>query len=165
MIMADNIAQIESAIINPQSGLPEEVFLFTSRLTPMINVDLLIKNQTGETLLTWRDDGYGAPGWHIPGGVIRYKETIAERIRKVAQSELGTGVEFKQEPITVKEFIHPDRKNRGHFISLLFECRLTGMPDDKIRYRHGAPLPGQWMWHAQCPKNLLSVHEIYCNFI
>jgi colanic acid biosynthesis protein WcaH len=163
--MAENIAKVESAIADPLAGLPEEVFLFASRIMPMINVDLLIKNPDGATLLTWRDDGYAAPGWHIPGGVIRYKEAIAVRIRKVAQSELGTGVEFKPEPVTIKEFIHSDRKNRGHFISLLFECRLTGMPDEKIRYQQGKPLPGQWMWHAQCPENLLSVHEIYCKFI
>ena len=72
------INQIESSIENPSNGLPEDIFLLISRLTPLINVDLLIKNEQNHTLLTWRDDGYYPPGWHVPGGIIRFKETIAE---------------------------------------------------------------------------------------
>lgn len=43
----------------------------------MVNVDLLIKNvSSNETLLTWREDEYYGPGWHVPGGIVRFKETI-----------------------------------------------------------------------------------------
>jgi colanic acid biosynthesis protein WcaH len=34
----------------------------------------------GRTLLTWRDDESFGAGWHVPGGIIRYKETAADRI-------------------------------------------------------------------------------------
>ena len=71
-------------IPNAQTGLPEELFYFVSQLTPLINVDLLIKNQQGQTLLTWRDDRFHGPAWHIPGGIIRFKEKIEDRILKVA---------------------------------------------------------------------------------
>jgi colanic acid biosynthesis protein WcaH len=56
------IKLLEAHINNPSEGLPEEVFLFVSRITPMINVDLLIKNERKGTLLTWRDDGIYPPG-------------------------------------------------------------------------------------------------------
>lgn len=75
---------LESYIQNPANGLPKELFLFVSRITPLINVDLLIKNEHGHTLLTWRNDAY-YHGWHVPGGVIRYKEAIAERVKAVAK--------------------------------------------------------------------------------
>ncbi|SVE18316.1 uncharacterized protein METZ01_LOCUS471170, partial [marine metagenome] len=79
-----SIAQVERLIKDPSYGLPEEIFYLVSRITPLINVDLLIHNKNGETLLTWRGgDETSKPGWHIPGGIVRYKEKIADRIRAV----------------------------------------------------------------------------------
>ena len=62
----------------------------------MINVDLLIRDDTDRTLLTWRHDAFYGPGWHVPGGIIRFKESAANRIAAVAQGELGTKVELRQ---------------------------------------------------------------------
>ena len=39
------IETLETAIGDPKRGLPENVFLFTSRITPLIAVDLLIQRQ------------------------------------------------------------------------------------------------------------------------
>jgi ADP-ribose pyrophosphatase YjhB (NUDIX family) len=131
----------------------------------MVNVYLLIKNESNRTLLTWRDDGYYKAGWHVPGGIIRYKETIAERIQAVAKTELGTEVEFLTEPLAVNEIIHPKRRERGYFISLLYRCSLTTLPDESLHYESGTPKPNQWMWHETCPENIITVHEIYRRFI
>lgn len=159
------IEDIESVITNPSVGLPDDVFLLISRMTPLINVDLLIKNEQNETLLTWRDDGYYPPGWHIPGGIIRFKETIENRIHACALNELGADVKFKKIPLAINEFIHPSRKNRGHFLSLLFECSLISPPDENLRYKRGIPNPGEWAWHGTCPNNIVAVHEMYREFI
>ena len=159
------IDTIDSLIDDPRKGLPEEVFLFASRITPLVNVDLLIKNGKGETLLTWRDDGHWKPGWHIPGGIIRYQEPMTNRIRAVGKIELGAEVEFQPHPLTIKEIIIPGRSVRGHFISFLFSCSLTTAPDSSLEYRSGNPLAGQWMWHQGCPEDLLEVHEIYREYI
>jgi len=123
MTMAENITKVESAIAD-LAVLTEKAFLFVRRITPMINVDLLIKNPDGAILLTWYDDRYWSPGWHIPGGIVRYKETMAECILKMAQHERETGVEFRPEPLKIKKIIHLVRKKRSHFISMLFACRL-----------------------------------------
>lgn len=160
------IEQLETAAGDPRMGLPEDVFLFVTRLTPMINVDLLIRDLEGRTLLTWRDDGYEySPGWHIPGGIIRYKESSADRIQAVARIELGTTVHFQPEPLTIREVIHPVRKNRGHFISILYLCELTGPLDEAHHFAAGEPSPGQWAWHSQCPPNLIPVHDMYRPFL
>lgn len=156
---------LESLIKDPSKGLPEDVFLFVSRITPIINVDLLIKNEQNHTLLTWRDDGYWSPGWHIPGGIIRYKETIADRLNAVAANELGAQITFKKEPLVVNEFIHPSRRARGHGISLLYECSLIGPLDEDLRYGKGVRKPGEWAWHSRCPDDIISVHEMYRKFI
>ncbi len=159
------ISAIDSLIGDPSKGLPDDVFLFASRITPMVNVDLLIRNERGQTLLTWRDDGYWEAGWHVPGGIIRYKETIAQRIKAVAKTELGAEVEFQPAPLAINEIIIADRRNRGHFMSLLYQCSLIAVPDEGLQYKSGEPLPDQWMWHDTCPENIIAVHEIYRGYI
>jgi len=151
--------------MNPKKGLPEDVFVFLSSISPVINVDLLIKDKHGRTLLTWRDDIYNGAGWHIPGGVIRFKETLAERVRAVAAGELGARVKFTKEPIAVNEVIHPSRKPRGHFISLLYHCELISPLDKKIKFKGGRLRPGDWAWHKNCPSNIIAVHRMYRKFI
>ena len=71
-----DLSKIEKKINNPKKGLPDEIFYFVGRLTPYINVDLLIKSPTEGTLMTWRDDKYSGKGWHLPGGIIRFREKI-----------------------------------------------------------------------------------------
>jgi hypothetical protein len=66
--MAALIRQLDGLIDAGAGGLPEELFLFVSRITPLINVDLLIQDDGRRTLLTWRSDRFFGPGWHVPGG-------------------------------------------------------------------------------------------------
>jgi ADP-ribose pyrophosphatase YjhB (NUDIX family) len=155
---------LESSIQNPSQGLPEDLFLFISRITPLINVDLLIKNEQNYTLLTWRDDRYYPPGWHIPGGIIRFKETIADRIKAVAKNELGAKVKFKNTPLAINEGFNDTRKSRGHFISLLYQCDLITQPNNDLRCNGNSPKQNEWMWHNTCPADIISVHEMYRKF-
>jgi ADP-ribose pyrophosphatase YjhB (NUDIX family) len=163
--LAALIRQLDSQIDIEAGGLSEEVFLFVSRVTPLINVDLLIRDDKGRTLLTWRSDRFYGPGWHVPGGIIRYKETAADRLRIVAERELGAVVEFDASPILVHESIDPGRHDRGHFISLLYKCRLVGDLDQQRRYSREAPLPYQWLWHERCPENLIQEQRAYAAFM
>ena len=41
------------------------------------------------SLLCWRHDNFYGPGWHVPGGVLRHKETLQERVKAVLISECG----------------------------------------------------------------------------
>ena len=91
------IQHIEKYKKNPKNGLPEDLFLFASRIVPMINVDLLIKDKKKGVLLTWRKKGEKTrAAWHLPGGIIRFQEKIYDRIRKVASIELKSKVIFKK---------------------------------------------------------------------
>lgn len=155
---------IENQIDNPSKGLPEEVFLFLSRLTPMVNVDLLIKNEQGGTLLAWRDDQYAGAGWHIPGGIIRYKEDMKTRIKKTIKTEIGLPVKFEPVPIAINQLIHKNHQNRAHFISLLFKCFLSNkyiIKNKNITSKDN----GYLAWHKSCPKNLIKVHKLYKSYI
>lgn len=156
MNINEAIQFLDGQIPNPKVGLPEEIFLFVSRITPLVNVDLLIKDEKGRTLLSWRNNATDGIGWHVPGGIIRFKEKIETRIKMVAQNEIGTTVEFDPTPITINEVICKQNV-RGHFISLLYKCFLTGkyVPQNK-----------NLKWHGSCPKNLIKLHQkIYKKFI
>ncbi len=159
------LAEVMQAIENPRLSLPKDVFYFISQLTPMVNVDLLIKNASGETLLTWRADEFYGPGWHIPGGILRFKEHAATRIQKVAESELDASVTAEATPVVVREVMAPHRDIRGHFISMLYRCKLTSMPDEAHRFDPGNPRNNQWMWHKGCPANIIPQHEAYRSLI
>lgn len=165
MNIQDALKAMDAFVSNPQSGLPEEVFVLISKWTPLVNVDLLIKDNEGRTLLAWRDDAYYEQGWHIPGGIIRFKETFEQRIHAVAKNELGATVRPEVLPLAINQTIQPSRQERGHFISLLFRCTLTSPPDKRMRARKDDLQAGQWEWHESPPLNLLAVHHMYRQFI
>ncbi len=145
---------------NPSKGLPEKIFLFISRTTPLINVDLLIKNKMGQTLLSWRDDQYAGTGWHLPGGIIRFKEKMEDRILKVAENEIGTTIiDHEPQPLAINQMIC-DHDIRGHFISILYRCSLSS--NYVIKNENRKPNDrGYLQWYDACPINLIKAHKIY----
>lgn len=145
----------------PGKDLPEELFLFISSVTPLVNVDLLIKDESNRTLLTWRDDEFYGKGWHVPGGIIRFKEDAQARVAEVAKQELGCSVKADPAPMLVTESFSPHLE-RGHFISLLFRCDLLTDPAPSLK---SAELPhrGQWRWHSGVPPDLLPAHKFYAS--
>ena len=163
MNIHEAIKFLDKQISDPSLGLPEELFLFISRIIPMVNVDLLIKDEDGRTLLSWRDDQYVGTGWHLPGGIVRFKEKLETRLLKVAEKEIGTVVEFDPVPIAINQIIC-SHNTRGHFISILYRCFL---PSKFIPQNTGLTNKdkGYLMWHDFCPVNLIKVHEIYRNYI
>lgn len=163
MNISQAIEFLEKQIKNPQKGLPGEAFLFISRLTPLVNVDLVIKDENCRTLLSWRDDKYAGTGWHVPGGIIRVKETIRKRLGKIAETEIGAKVKFDFKPLAVNEMIFK-REILGHFISFLFKGYLPSsfIPQNKGLKENDA---GYLKWHKSCPPNLLNSHRIYKDYI
>jgi len=167
MNINEAIKTLEKSIYDPTKELPEEIFLFIGRNVPVVNVDLLIKDENSRTLLSWRNDPISGKGWHIPGGVLRLKETLEDRARKVAELEIGAiiGKEMtiKNVPIKIMQCII-EQKERCHFISFLYECYLSSsfIPYNKDLSINDA---GFLMWHDKCPDNLLDTQEIYREYI
>jgi len=160
MNLLDAIGALTAAVPDPAAGLPDAVFLYVSRTTPLVNVDLLIKDERGRTLLSWRNDAYSGSGWHVPGGIVRFKETLEARIEKVAETEIGHPVRYEAGPIALHQLIDPGRDIRGHFISLLYRCFLSS--DQPLENGgRAAGDSGYLQWHERCPDDLIAVHGIY----
>ncbi len=146
------VERVKCMVGDPSAGLPEEVFELASSIVPMVNVDLFIQNKQGGILMVWRDDSLCGCGWHIPGGIIRFKESIEERLQRTAQNELGTRIKFDPEPMAINQFILP-QDIRGHFISFLYRCYLPddfpelSVADPEKRYQMG-----DMYWHSVCPQ-------------
>ncbi|GHU41569.1 hypothetical protein FACS1894190_09830 [Spirochaetia bacterium] len=143
-------------------GLPQDVYLFVSRSTPLVCVDLWVQDKQG-VLLSWRNDAIYGQGWHVPGGIVRYKETFEHRLQKTAENELGCPVTFDPKPMTIEELIVQDRENCGHIIAFLYRCFI---PKDYAPDNHGKTAcdAGYLQWHKTCPKNLLNVQNYYRGF-
>lgn len=156
------ITTIKGQAISPNLGLKEDIFLLVSELTPLVNVDLLIKNDEDNILLTWRSDQFYGSGWHIPGGIVRFKEKFETRIHAVAKKELNATLTHHNTPLMISSTINETRNTRGHFISLLFNCKLTSELDSQNKFNPEHPQNDQWAWHSQMPDDFLDVQkEIY----
>jgi len=160
-------AEMQACQIDPAKGLGNELFMFASTLMPVVNVDLLVTNEKGEILLSWRDDPHCGQGWHVPGGCIRMNEPFETRIQKTAMAELGAEVEFDSAPVGVYEIFSKehragiaDQRERAHFITLAFLCTL---PDDyridPARQAEGTV--GSLKWFKELPDNFLAVQQCY----
>ncbi len=160
MRLAEAIEILDRAVPEPSLGLPEELFIYISKVTPLVNVDLLIQDERKRTLLAWRDDEYCGTGWHVPGGIVRHKEPLEMRIRKVAETEIGAPVRFDPRPVMINQFIYPGRRVRSHFISLLYRCYLA-TPFVPQNEGLAANAPGYLKWHDTCPSNLIACHHVY----
>lgn len=159
------ILKILNECKKPEKGLPEDIFLMTSALIPIPNVDLFILNEKNEILLSWRDDIFYGSGWSLPGGCLRFYETLEERIEKTAMKELGTSVRIDKNPIMVGNAIRGKNKSliyeniRGHNVTILYRCYLplNFEIENKREYKEN----GYLKWHKRIPIDILPIHNIY----
>ncbi|GAB1253603.1 CDP-glucose 4,6-dehydratase [Desulfovibrio falkowii] len=167
--VTDFIHGLHNASLDGSEGLPEELFLFISSITPIPNVDLFIQDKHGRLLLSWRDDAYYGKGWHIPGGCIRYGQSQHRCIADTSLRELGIEVSHDSEPIITCDAFRPqcgphrNPRVRGHNITTLYRCYV---PDDwepptAICSENGGPKPGEFQWFEDLPPDLLPIHHCY----
>lgn len=164
--ICDAINTLRCARIDGRQGLPQELFWLVSSLTPIPNVDLLITDSRGCVLLAWRKDEFYGEGWHIPGGCIRYGETMMERLHKTALRELGKDVVPDPTPLAVRDVLRPPREGllnpdeRGHHLAVLYRCSV---PNDFVIDNKGRQ-PGEdgyLRWFDRIPENMLRIHDVY----
>ncbi len=59
---------------------------------PRLNVEVVLRTPDG-VVLTLRDIEPCKGQWHLPGGTVRFGETLVAAVRRVARAELGVEVE------------------------------------------------------------------------
>ena len=118
--------------------LSNELFTSIVAHTPLVSIDLIVRNQAGEILLGKRKNRPARGYWFVPGGRIQKNETIIAAFRRLTGEELGAPYEFGSANfVGVYEHHYNDNfAGEGfttHYVVLAYELALA---DD-------VPLPDQ----------------------
>ncbi|AXR07841.1 GDP-mannose mannosyl hydrolase [Salinimonas sediminis] len=106
--------------------LTHDAFKTVVENTPLVSIDLIVRNNLGEVLLGRRVNSPAKGAWFVPGGRIRKNESIVEAMARLCTDELGVN-----RPITNARFLGPfehfyedsvfGRKTSTHYIVLGYE--------------------------------------------
>ncbi|WP_180042664.1 GDP-mannose mannosyl hydrolase [Acinetobacter sp. YH16039] len=69
--------------------LPDETFKSVIQHTPLISIDLIVRNEDGEVLLGKRVNAPAKGYWFVPGGRVRKNETLDDAFVRLVKEELG----------------------------------------------------------------------------
>ena len=69
--------------------LPDETFKSIIQHTPLISIDLIVRNEQGEVLLGKRVNAPAKGNWFVPGGRVRKNETLDNAFIRLVSEELG----------------------------------------------------------------------------
>lgn len=69
--------------------LPDETFKSVIQHTPLISIDLIVRNEQGEVLLGKRVNAPAKGYWFVPGGRVRKNETLDDAFVRLMKEELG----------------------------------------------------------------------------
>ncbi len=116
-----------------------EQFLRLVEATPLVSIDLIIRNESGEVLLGQRLNRPAQGFWFVPGGRIRKDERVKEALARISQRELGVVVANAK---LLGAFDHLYQENflgtpgvTTHYVALGFAAQLphgaSVTPDDQ----------------------------------
>lgn len=69
--------------------LSDETFKSVIQHTPLISIDLIVRNEQGEVLLGKRVNAPAKGYWFVPGGRVRKNETLDDAFVRLVREELG----------------------------------------------------------------------------
>lgn len=76
--------------------LKKQDFLNVIAKTPLVSIDLIIKNHIGQILLGKRSNPPAQNYWFVPGGRIRKNETFDQAFTRLTLQELGQSFSLKE---------------------------------------------------------------------
>jgi len=123
--------------------LDDESFLNVINATPLISIDLVIRNRSGEVLLGQRLNRPAKGFWFVPGGRIRKDELLSQAFERLCQQELGLKLVLRQARLLgAYEHLYPDNfaGREGistHYVVLAYEIRLEDeVPSVSLNDQH-----------------------------
>ena len=69
--------------------LDDETFLRVIEATPLVSIDLIIRNAQGQVLLGKRVNRPAQGFWFVPGGRIRKNERVHQALQRISKEECG----------------------------------------------------------------------------
>ncbi len=105
--------------------------------TPLVSIDLVVKNPQGQFLLGWRKNRPAKNFWFVPGGRIQKNELLEDAFVRLTKGELGKRVTMSEARWKglyehfYDDFVFSDVTDEQvstHYVVLAFEVTLD--PDD-----------------------------------
>lgn len=76
--------------------IDNNVFSQVIKITPLVSIDLIIKNHQSQVLLGKRNNSPAQNYWFVPGGRIRKNETFEQAFTRLTLQELGKSLSLKE---------------------------------------------------------------------
>lgn len=109
--------------------------------TPLVAIDLIIKNNLNEVLLGLRNNEPAKNFWFVPGGRILIRERISDSFQRIVREELGTNLSFNDATFlgVFEHFYEENFANESgvgtHYVVLAYEVNINGplneLPNDQ----------------------------------
>ena len=137
-------------------------FLTVIKGTPLISIDLLVRNEQGQYLLGMRTNEPARGKWFVPGGRITKDERVSEALARISVQELGINVALcDAELIGVFEHIYHSNFAEvpgvsTHYVVLAYQISL---PSATNVLRDGQHSQMRWM----TPEEITTDHEVHKN--
>lgn len=101
--------------------------------TPLVSIDLLVRNGSGGLLLGWRNNRPAQNCWFVPGGRINKNESIAAAFARLTLDELGVELPLQRGHfLGVFEHFYPDcfagTATSTHYVVLAYELQIDELP-------------------------------------
>lgn len=109
--------------------LDNETFRTVVASTPLISIDLIIRNHEGAVLLGKRNNRPARSNWFVPGGRIQKNERVDVAFKRLVQAELGIDLDISQARyIGLYDHLYPDsiwgEEVSTHYVVNAFEILL-----------------------------------------
>jgi len=120
--------------------LDNDTFLHVIENTPLVSIDLIIKNLKGQILLGQRLNRPAKGYWFVPGGRIVKNEIISDAIKRISQTELGITVTLDNTiSLGVFDHIYPDsmfgeKEANTHYVVLAKQFILPDEEHNMLEY-------------------------------
>jgi len=107
-------------------------FLAIIDATPLVSIDLILEDQQGNILLGKRTNRPAQGYWFVPGGRIRKNEKLADAIKRVSLTELGTEITLDDgQLLGAFDHIYDDNFSgvegiNTHYVVLAYTIKLKG---------------------------------------
>lgn len=142
--------------------LDDQRFLNIIDATPLVSLDLIVRNNEGKILLGLRDNKPAQGYWFVPGGRIRKNETIAEAFRRLCLVELGLDKTLEQASLLGPYDHLYDDNFKGaegigtHYVAIAYTLNLNADEHCNLDDQHSQ----QRWWHEA---ELLASEQVHAN--
>jgi len=124
--------------------LDKETFSTVIESTPLVSIDLVVKNKHGQALLGERLNKPAKGYWFVPGGRILKDESMADAFKRLTKEELGQAFSINQAEL-LGPFDHFYSDNvfgdefSTHYVAIAYVLTLdTDLEELPLDVQHGS---------------------------